>query len=75
MTAFEFAKWQKIPDAKRFAAEHLRGIGLGDEINPDLLDDYERMHERELIFTNFCQYPRTKKDIDLFVKAVKKVLE
>lgn len=35
----------------------------------------ERMYEKELIFTNICQYPRTKKHIDLFVSAVKKIIE
>ncbi|MDO8493072.1 MAG: DegT/DnrJ/EryC1/StrS family aminotransferase [bacterium] len=33
----------------------------------------ERMYEKELVFTNICQYPRTKKHIDMFVSAVKKV--
>lgn len=33
----------------------------------------ERMHEKEFTFTTVCQYPRTKKHIDLFVRAVKKV--
>ncbi|MBI2406645.1 MAG: DegT/DnrJ/EryC1/StrS family aminotransferase [Candidatus Harrisonbacteria bacterium] len=33
----------------------------------------ERMHEKVFTFTTVCQYPRTKKHIDLFVRAVKKV--
>lgn len=35
----------------------------------------ERMYEKEYVSTNICQYPRTKKDIDLFVKAIMKVIE
>ncbi len=34
----------------------------------------ERLHYTELTFTQLCQHPRTKKDIDLFVRAFKKVL-
>ncbi len=34
----------------------------------------ERMYEREFTFTAICQYPRTRREIDLFVGAVKKVL-
>lgn len=35
----------------------------------------ERLYEKEFTFTNICQHPRTKKDIDLFILALKKVLE
>lgn len=35
----------------------------------------ERLYEKEFTFTTVCQHPRTKKDIDLFVLALKKVLE
>ncbi|MBU4348544.1 DegT/DnrJ/EryC1/StrS family aminotransferase [Patescibacteria group bacterium] len=35
----------------------------------------ERMYEKEFTFTTVCQYSRTKKDIDLFVKALRKVLD
>lgn len=35
----------------------------------------ERLYEKEFTFTTLCQHPRTKKDIDSFVRAVKKVLE
>ena len=35
----------------------------------------ERMYEKEITINSVCQYPRTKKDVDLFVKAVKKVLD
>mgnify|MGYP001620043810 FL=1 len=34
----------------------------------------ERMYEKEVTVNSVCQHPRTKKDIDLFVKAIKKVL-
>ena len=35
----------------------------------------ERMYEKEFTFTTICQYPRTKKHIDLFVKALNKVIK
>jgi len=35
----------------------------------------EYMYEKELVCTNICQLPQTKKDIDLFVKAVGKISE
>lgn len=35
----------------------------------------ERMYEREFTFTTVCQYPYTKKHLDLFLKAVEKVLK
>lgn len=35
----------------------------------------ERMHYKELTFTTICQYPYTKKMVDLFVKAVRKVVK
>ena len=34
----------------------------------------ERLYEKELTMTQICQHPRTKKRIDLFVRALKKVL-
>lgn len=34
----------------------------------------ERMYEKEVIVNSVCQHPRTKKDVNLFVKAVKKIL-
>jgi perosamine synthetase len=34
----------------------------------------ERLEERELTFTNICQYPHTTAHVDLFVRALKKVL-
>lgn len=34
----------------------------------------ERMYEKEISINSICQYPRTKKEIDLFVAAVKKIL-
>ena len=34
----------------------------------------ERLYEKELTMTQICQHPRTKKHIDLFVQALKKVL-
>lgn len=33
----------------------------------------ERMYERELLFTIICQPPQKNKDIDLFIKAIKKI--
>jgi dTDP-4-amino-4,6-dideoxygalactose transaminase len=33
----------------------------------------ERMYEKELLFTTICRPPQTTKDIDLFIKAIKKV--
>jgi dTDP-4-amino-4,6-dideoxygalactose transaminase len=35
----------------------------------------ERMYERELLFTTICQPPQTTKEIDLFVKAIRKIEE
>ena len=35
----------------------------------------ERMSEEELLETTICQPPQTKKDIDLFVSAIKKIEE
>lgn len=35
----------------------------------------ERMYEKELTFTDICQYPRTYRQIDLFSDAVHKVIE
>jgi len=34
----------------------------------------ERMYEKEFTFTTICQNPFTKKEVDLFVKAVKKIV-
>jgi dTDP-4-amino-4,6-dideoxygalactose transaminase len=33
----------------------------------------EKMYEEEIFTTNICQSPKTKKDIDLFVKALEKI--
>ena len=33
----------------------------------------ERLYEKEFTFTALCQHPRTKKDIDGFIRALKKV--
>ncbi len=33
----------------------------------------ERMYEKELLFTTICQPPQTKKEIDLFVRAIRKI--
>jgi len=33
----------------------------------------ERMHYEELLFTTICQPPQTKKEIDLFIAALKKI--
>lgn len=41
MDAFQFAKWQRV-DAKAFASSHLERLGLGEVVNDDLLNDYER---------------------------------
>jgi dTDP-4-amino-4,6-dideoxygalactose transaminase len=35
----------------------------------------ERMSEKELLETTICQPPQTKKDIDLFIEAIKKIEE
>lgn len=35
----------------------------------------EKMSDKELLETTICQPPQTKKDIDLFIKAIKKVEE
>lgn len=35
----------------------------------------ERMHEKEYLSTTLCQPPSTKKEIDLFVKAIEKIEE
>lgn len=34
----------------------------------------ERLYEKEFTFTMLCQHPRTKKDVALFIRALKKVL-
>lgn len=34
----------------------------------------ERLEEKELTLTDVCQHPRTKEHVDLFVRALKKVL-
>lgn len=34
----------------------------------------ERLYEKELTLTQICQHPRTKRHIDLFVRALEKVL-
>ncbi len=34
----------------------------------------ERMYEKEFTLTDVCQHPRTKRHVDLFLKALKKVL-
>jgi len=33
----------------------------------------ERMYEKELLCTNICRPPQTKKDIDSFIKAIEKI--
>lgn len=33
----------------------------------------ERMYEKELLFTTICQPPQKTKEIDLFIKAIKKI--
>ena len=47
--------------------------------NPDyskgLCPVAERLHEREFTFTDVCQHPYTVRHVDLFVKALKKVIE
>ena len=35
----------------------------------------ERMYEKELIISNVCQHPYTVREVDLFVEALKKVIE
>lgn len=35
----------------------------------------ERMYEKELLCANICQPPQTKKEIDLFIKAIEKIEE
>ena len=48
MMAFRVGTWIGT-DAKAFAREHLKSLGLGEVVNPDLLDDFERnfMAEKE----------------------------
>ncbi len=53
-----------------FVGSHYKGeVNYAKGICPVV----ERMYEKEFTFTTVCQYPRTKKHIDLFVRAVKKV--
>lgn len=33
----------------------------------------ERLYEKELLLTGICYWPRTRKDIDLFILAIKKI--
>ena len=35
----------------------------------------ERMYEKELLCTNICQPPQTKREIGLFIKALEKIEE
>ena len=35
----------------------------------------ERLHNKELTLTDICQHPYTKRQVDLFVRAVKKILD
>ena len=35
----------------------------------------ERMHFKELLFTNICRYPLNETDIDGFVQAVEKIIK
>lgn len=35
----------------------------------------ERMHFKELLFTNICRYPLTEKDMDGFVEAIQKIIK
>ena len=35
----------------------------------------ERLYEREFTFTAICQHPYTNREIDLFVTAVRKILD
>ena len=34
----------------------------------------EKMYEKELMFTTICQYPYTKKEVDLFISAILKII-
>lgn len=34
----------------------------------------ERLYEKDLTWTMLCQHPRTKKDVDAFIRALRKVL-
>ena len=43
--------------------------------NAGLCPVCERLWKKELTYTEICQYPRTSKHIDLFVKAVEKILQ
>ena len=35
----------------------------------------ERLEEREVTLTDICQHPYTKREINLFLKALRKILE
>ena len=35
----------------------------------------ERMHYEELLVTSICHYPLTRADVDIFVAAIKKILD
>ena len=48
MTAFAFARWLDV-DPREFTTQFLTSVGLGSIINPDLLDDFERVADSELV--------------------------
>ena len=50
------------------------GYGGAPDYRKGSLPVVERLHFKELVATQLCQYPRTKETIDLFVVALKKVL-
>lgn len=48
--------------------------GMKQDYSKGICPVAERLYEKKFTFTTLCQHPRTKKDIDLFVKALHKVL-
>lgn len=49
--------------------------GMKQDYGKGLCPVAERLYEKEFTFTMLCQHPRTRKHVDLFVKALKKILE
>ena len=54
-----------------FAGKHYKG---SSSYQKGICPVAERMYEKELTFTTICQYPYTKKEVDLFIKAINKII-
>jgi len=70
--------YKLFQEQKAFNNTHVPFKSEGYDGHPDyskgICPVAERLYEKELTMTQICQHPRTKKHIDLFVRALKKVL-